>query len=81
MTDETAQRIAEYDDRMARWADRLAGAELTDDQAQGFACVACGHNQITDRDARTFVVVAYGTAGISSHLFACESCDQAGVSQ
>lgn len=65
----------EYDARIARWRDRLESIALTDDQAQGFACVACGHNQMTD-GARAFVVVGYGTPGVSSHLFACVSCDR-----
>lgn len=72
---------AEYEDRIARWADRLAGAKLTDDQAQGFACVSCGYNSITGREGRRFVVVGYGTPGVSSHVFACESCDQPGGNQ
>lgn len=75
--DATAQRISEYENRIARWADRLAAAApLTDDQAQGFACVACGHNLMAVSGPA--VVVGYGTPGISSHLFACETCDQAG---
>lgn len=70
----------DYQHRIAQWAEWLADATLTDDQAQGFACVSCGHNQIRrDYSPRPFVVIGYGAPGVSSHLFACVPCDEAGA--
>jgi hypothetical protein len=66
-------RHAEYDARLERWRDRLATIVFTEAQADGWACVACGHNQFTDPDPRSFVPVGFGPIG---QVFVCVTCDE-----
>jgi hypothetical protein len=65
-----------FDARVARWADRLAAAVLTDEQAEGHACVACGRNWLTDPDpSLPSVPIGFGPRG--GQVFVCASCDNA----
>jgi len=67
-------REAEWDARVARWVDRIAKLQLTDDQADGWACVACGRNWRTDPHPDGSVPIGPGPRGT---LFICVPCDVA----
>ncbi|MET9286467.1 hypothetical protein [Nocardia beijingensis] len=67
---------AALDARVVRWADHLAAAVLTDEQAEGHACVACGRNWLTDpAPTRPSVPIGFGPRG--GQVFVCASCDNA----
>lgn len=65
----------EYEARIDRWADRLAAAGLTDAQADGRACLACGVGWLTRPDIPS-VPVGLGPHG---HVFVCTPCDEARI--
>ncbi|MEV4127479.1 hypothetical protein [Nocardia sp. NPDC049707] len=76
---EADARKVEFYDRIARWADYLATTTLTDDQDQGWACVKCSHNQLTDPDPELgFYVAGFGPV---SHVFVCGPCDPQATAQ
>ncbi|WP_433681928.1 helix-turn-helix domain-containing protein [Nocardia sp. CA-119907] len=67
-------RKAEFDDRIERWRDRLTNATLTDAQAEGFECVACGRNWLIS-PAVSSVPIGFGPKG---QVFVCCPCDSQG---
>lgn len=72
---DAADRAALFNARIARWEDRLATTTLSTSQSDGWACVACGRNWLTDRTAGPAVPIGFGPHG---QVFVCESCDQPG---
>lgn len=63
----------EYDARIARWANRLTASTLTPAQADGNACVACGHDFLAKDSTVYSVPVGCGPRGT---CFVCEPCDE-----
>lgn len=64
-------RHAEYAAHLERWRDRFDPGALTDAQADGWACVACGRDWQVD--PVTSVPVGFSARG---QVFVCESCDE-----
>lgn len=58
--------LDEYDARLARWRERVAVLDLTEPQAYGLTCIACGCK------TRSMVPVGRGPLG---QVFGCIVCD------